>query len=456
MQHFWAVALFAAGLAGNALAGETVVRVTDIHPGAGGSYPSYLTEFRQQILFRASPGNGATELWRFDGTNAFRAAPLAANASPTTLVEFNGQLYFDAQTATGGIKLHRFDGTNVTVPGVNPPGAFWSSGAARPITWSGRLWWRSLHFSALGIAQFNGTTISVLNSPPWANSEPVLFNGALYYGAQDSGFGVELWRYTGSGQQRLSDMNPGAGDGSPEELFVHAGAIYFRARDGSTGNELWRYNGSSVQRVADLNPNGDANPGGFASFRGALYFAADDGVHGAELFRYDGASVTLAANVNPNPVYEQGGDRLSDSHPSRLTVFNDALYFIAWDGTNTGVRRFDGTNTVVLGGGMLNAATELLVCQGSLYFDADDGLWGRELWRVETNAQPRLSITRQGGMVQVQLDEAETGRIVIEGSGDFRSWTPLVTNRPMDGRILFDDPAATTIPIRAYRAVRAP
>lgn len=453
-MHRFHLALLVSILAMKAQAGESVVRVTDISPGLGGSYPSYVTAFRGQLYFRASAGDEGPGLWRFDGTNASRAATLAG--WPSSLVEFNGSLYFDAGVAGGAVKLHRFDGTNVMVPNVNPPGAFWSSGAARPVEWNGRLWWRCVHFNALGIAQFNGTTISVLNAPPWANSEPVLWNGALYYGAQDSTYGVELWRYTGSGQQRLSDMNPGANDGSPEVLFVHGNAIYFRARDGTTGNELWRYTGSTIQRVADINPNGDSNPSGFATFRGALYFAADDGVHGSELMRYNGTGVSVAADVNPNPVYEQGGDRLSDSNPSGLTVFNDALYFIAWDGTNIGVHRFDGTNSVVLGGGMLNAATELIVFQGSLYFDADDGLWGRELWRVETNAQPRLEIARRGALVDVQLNEAETGRFVIEGSSDFHNWTPLTTNRPIDGRITLNDPLRAETPRRIYRAVRAP
>ena len=105
--------LVSAGLAVTGRADETVARVTDIASGAGGSYPSFLTEFRQQLYFRASPGGGVTELWRFDGTNAFRAAALPANASPSSLVEFNGSLYFDAATAGGAIKMHRFDGTNV-------------------------------------------------------------------------------------------------------------------------------------------------------------------------------------------------------------------------------------------------------------------------------------------------------------------------------------------------------
>ena len=437
-----------------ARAGETVVRVTDIAPGPGGSYPSFLTQFRQQLYFRASPGNGATELWRFDGTNAARAATLPPNASPSTLVEFNGSLYFDAATATGGIRMHRFDGTNVSVLNVNTPEAFWSSGAARPVVWNGRLWWRCLHFNALGIAQFDGTTIAVLNAPPWANSEPVLFNNSLYYGAQDVTHGVELWRYNGSAQARISDINPGANDGSPEVLFAHGGALYFRGRDATTGNELWRYNGSTVQRVANLNPGGDANPSAFATFRGVLYFAADDGRHGMELFRYNGTSVTLAADVNPNPVYEQGGDRMSDSNPTALTVYNDALYFIAWDGTNSGVRRFDGTNVVVLGGGMLNAATELVACSGHLYFDADDGVRGRELWRVETNAQPRLTLTRQGTTVEVQMNQTETGRFVIEGASDLANWIPVATNRPIDGRIVIADPLAAGSTQRSYRVVR--
>lgn len=439
-----------------AAAGETVVRVTDINPGSASSYPSYLTAHGGRLYFRATTGLQDTELWRFDGTNASRVADIVPGpngSSPAYLASLGTNLYFDASTPGGPIKMHRFNGTTTTQLAVNGSGAFWSTGAARPVEWNGALWWRSLHFQALGIARFDGTTLSVLNSPPWANSDPVLFGGALYYGAQDAA-GVELWRFNGSTQTRLTDLNPGSGDASPEVLFVHAGALYFRARDASSGNELWRHDGASTLRVANLNPNGDANPSGFASFRGDLYFAADDGVHGTELFRYNGTNITLAADLNPNPLYEQGGDRMSDSNPAHLTAFGSALYFSASDGTNYGLWRFDGTNASLLGGGMLYEVSELVVFQEALYFDADDGAFGRELWRVETNALPRLTIAPAPNTVTLELRQAETGLFIVEGTGDLVHWQPLATNRPIDGRLVFQDASATNHTSRSYRVVR--
>ncbi|MBM4156880.1 MAG: hypothetical protein FJ221_17915 [Lentisphaerae bacterium] len=225
-------------------AAETVVRVTDINPGGSGSYPSCLTVVDNQLFFRGNTELNDTELWRFDGTNATRVSdivPGVNGSSPSYLAALNGRLYFDARTAAGATKMHRYDGTNVVALNLSPSG-FWGGGAWKPVAWNSELWYWTLAPPA-ALASFNGATIARLNSPPWANSEPVLFNGLLYYAAQDA-YGVELWRFNGSVQTRISDLNPDAGDGRPEALFVHDGALYFRATDGSSGNELWRYTGS--------------------------------------------------------------------------------------------------------------------------------------------------------------------------------------------------------------------
>lgn len=435
-------------------AGETLVRVTDINPGSRGSFPSFLTVFNDQLFFRANTGLNNVELWRFDGTNAFLAAeinPGAEGSSPSYLAALGGNLYFDATTAAGQYRLHRFDGVNAVELNTNPKALF-GSGSWKPVVWGNYLWF----WSTGKLYQFNGTALSYLNTPPYANSEPVPYNGSLYYRAQESTFGDELWRFNGSVQQRVTDINPGAGDAYPEVLFEHQNALFFRARDGSHGNELWRYDGNAAQRVADINPGApDANPSYFASYRNALYFAADDGVHGVELFCYDGNTVSLAADLNPNPIYEQGGDRYSDSNPRQLIVLGDVLYFIADNGTYGGLWRYDGTNAVVLGGGQANAVTELIVFQNTLYFDADDGVYGRELWQVATNAEPRLAIAPPTDGVTVQLEAAETGAYVLESSSDLSRWTAVQTNRPMDGQIFFNDAVGPDASVKIYRILKA-
>lgn len=434
---------------------ETVVQVADINPGAPGAYPSYLTVFNNHLYFRANTGLQDTELWRFDGTNTSRVDdiyPGPGGSSPSYLAVLNGQLYFDASSPTTGYKLRRFDGTNVTL--VNSqPSSFSGSGDWAPVTWMDQLLFRSNG----RIYRWNGSTMAALINPPYANSEPVIFNGAVFYSAQENTFGTELWRYTGSAPTRITDINPNAGDAYPSSLYVHQNALYFAARDNGFGSELWRFNGSSVERVADIYPGpGDSSPSDLVTFRGALYFQADDGVHGRELWKFDGTNVTLAADINPHPVYEQNGDRLSDSAPSRLTVWNDALYFIASSGQATGLWRFDGTNAVILGGGSPNGLTEIITFQDQLYFDADDGIHGRELWRVKVQPEPRMAITQSTGVFDIELKETETGSYVLESSTNFFHWTPLSTNQPVNGRISFPQPAQHSSGSFMYRTVKAP
>jgi ELWxxDGT repeat protein len=440
---------------------ETVVQVADINPGERGSYPSYLTVYRDQLYFRGNTGLNDTELWRFDGTNASRAAdivPGAGGSSPANLAVLGERLYFDASTAAG-YRVWGFDGTNATqVPNANPPSAFFGSGSWKPVPWSGEL----AYPSSGRINLFNGERFAALTTPPWAQSDLVLWNGALYYGAQDSGYGVELWRFNGTTQTRVTDISPGVADANPEALFAFGNGIYFRARTTTHGSELYHHDGSATVRVADINGGAaDSNPGGFCAYAGWIYFNADNGTNGHELWRTDGTSTVMVADINPNPVYEQGGDRLSDSNPRQLTVWRNKLYFVANNGNEGGLWSYDGTNVCLVGGGTanpdgaLNGVTELIVFNDLLYFDANDGVHGRELWRIEANPARLLAITAEGSAITVELGQAETGRYVIEATTDFAEWSPVTTNNVVDGRMIFVDPPATNRAVRLYRAVPA-
>ena len=440
---------------------ETVVQVADINPGARDSYPSFLTMYRNQLYFRGNTGLNDTELWRFDGTNASRAAdivPGPAGSSPANLAVLGDRLFFNASTSAG-YRVWYFDGTNaVRVTNANPPYAFFDAAFWKPVVWFGEL-----SYPSQGkIYMFNGERFANLNTPPWAQMDLVLWNGALYYGAQESAYGVELWRFNGSAQTRITDISPGAADANPEAIYAAQDGLYFRARTATHGMELYRYDGATALRLADINPGpADSNPGDFCAFAGHVYFAADDGTNGYELWRTDGANAFLVADINPNPVYEQGGDRLSDSYPRRLTVWRNKLYFVANNGSEGGLWSYDGTNVCLIGGGTANAdgtlsgVSELIVFNDRLYFDADDGVHGRELWRIEPNPDRRLSIASQGSAMQVELRQAETGLYVIEATTDFVDWTPMVTNSAVDGRVSFVDAYGTNRPTRFYRAVPA-
>lgn len=431
---------------------ETIVRVADINPGTGGSYPSYMTVFNGRLYFRGNLGLNNTELWQFDGTNAFLAAeiyPGPNGSSPSYLVSFDGSLFFDAQNPTS--QLWRFDGANASVVSSSP--TFSSIDAWKPVVFFNELCFRS----SRGLSRFNGNTMSELARPPYAASEPVVFNGSLYYGAGDSANGVELWRFNGAAQARVTDINPGSADGSPENLIVFGNALYFRARDAGTGYELWRHNGTIATRVADINPGvASSHPAGFVIFQGAIYFQADDGIHGYELWRCDGTNVIQVADINRNSIYESGGDRMSDSNPRNLTVLGGYLYFSAHDGHGNGLWRYDGTNAVLIGGGTVDSINELVVFQDNIYFDNDDGYSGRELWKVKVNPEPRMEISAPSSEVKLQLHDAITGTYVIEGSDDLRNWFFVATNPAVNGTLRFTDTTAVNSQHRSYRAVVAP
>jgi trimeric autotransporter adhesin len=66
------------------------------------------------------------------------------------------------------------------------------------------------------------------------------------------------------------------------------GDLYFQANDSTTGAELWRNDGTraGTSQVADINAGpGSSYPGPFGVLGPDLLFSADDGIHGRELWR---------------------------------------------------------------------------------------------------------------------------------------------------------------------------
>jgi ELWxxDGT repeat protein len=180
----------------------------------------------------------------------------------------------------------------------------------------------------------------------------------MYFLGSDATHGFELWSTDGTpgGTLLFKDINPGVNNGFPLILpdilslatgstDVHTklfnGKIFFIADDGVHGQELWITDGvdstsAHTHMVKDIAPGIDSglNTNDNLSWfytANSFYFAANDGVTGNELYMTDGteANTAIVKDINPGA---------ASSNPFLFMILNNHLYFTADDGDDAGSR----------------------------------------------------------------------------------------------------------------------
>jgi ELWxxDGT repeat protein len=226
-------------------------------------------------------------------------------------------------------------------------------------------------------------------------------NGILYFRADDGISGAELWRSDGTaaGTVIVQDLRVGIGSSSPDQLTNVDGTLFFSANDGNSGTELWRVTGSGpVELVSGPLPGSGIFPGGSASnpdqltnVSGSLYFSATDGIHGRELWKVDpqGSAEMISADGSGSGIHPGAGS----SWPGQLTNVRGTLFFTADDGANGSELwktdgTIEGTQLVrdILPGAVGSLPNALTNVGGTLYFTADNGAAGFELWKSDGTA----------------------------------------------------------------------
>lgn len=264
-------------------------------------------------------------------------------------------------------------------------------------------------------------------------SPAVAMGGKLYFSAYDSEHGRELWTTDGTseGTYMVKDIRPGLGSSLSyfELLSIAIGEVlYFRANDGVTGSELWRSDGTEAGTVLvkDIQAGEfDSGPGVFTDVNGMLFFTA---YTGTQLWRSNGTSngtqlvrnFTVASSLyahqgtlyfagdpdnSGQELWKSNGtfnttERVKDlngvfgaSLPINFHSAGDLLYFDASTDTGWELWRTDGTQEGTQPVKDINpgAANGTLVAYSNivktnigdtLYFRADDGVHGHQLWRT--------------------------------------------------------------------------
>lgn len=257
----------------------------------------------------------------------------------------------------------------------------------------------------------------------------VLNSNTMLFSARTPEAGEELWKTDGTeaGTILLKDINP-TGSSSPTLLTKIGSVIYFLADDGVNGKGLWKTDGTvagtvlvkvvtsnnalTIREMVDVNGTlfflnsstelwkSDGTEAGttmirndlgsisyLCSMNGAVYFSATVGTIGNELWKSDGTAngTTLVKDIS-NSTF--------GSSPRHLTNVDGVLYFYAstsetgmevWksDGTTSGTVLLKDINPGESSSQSQGSRLEVIKINNTIYFRADDGIHGYELWKSD-------------------------------------------------------------------------
>jgi ELWxxDGT repeat protein len=344
----------------------------DIWSGTGSSNPSGITSFNGKVYFEAEADTlHGYELWVSDGTQAGTMLlkdiwPGPGSSDPGNFYAVGSQLFFTADDSVHGYELWVTDGTTtgtVMVDDIWPGPVSGLDYFSTPCftAFNGKLYFSaddSIHGPELWVSDGTQAGTSLVKdiwpglggSGLWGSAlgtdghEFVYtfheFNGKLYFSADDSVHGGELWTTDGTtaGTMLVADIQPGTGSGDPYCIYTFNSSMIFAANgDSVSGFELWISDGTTagtslLKNIApnSINSNSEgadvADYSGFTAFNGKAYFSAYSIANGYEMWATDGTSVgtTLVADVLPGP-------GSSDAGYWGFQAFNGSLYFIAND-----------------------------------------------------------------------------------------------------------------------------
>ncbi|HEX8528415.1 MAG TPA: malectin domain-containing carbohydrate-binding protein, partial [Cytophagales bacterium] len=358
---------------------ENATLVKDINPGPKSSSPSELTPFGNAFLFTAVDG-----LYRSDGTETGTVRLKEFSTWPQSLVEAGGTAFF-AAPAGEGMQIWKSNGTAAGTTLVKEVGTVFDAYATFKLT-------------PLG--------------------------GSVFFPAYDDARGLELWKSDGTaaGTTLVKDIHPGTSadperpgpNGSaPGSITAFGGAVYFSADDGVHGRELWKSNGTAAGTtlVKDLAApedeggfgDGNAMPSQLTVTGEALFFVTNPTWYGSEVYKTDGTAagtLLLGAYYPPRPgpvssVFGMTavGNTVYYGESTYSPSFGTSVGLYQSDGTVAGTSKvYDFSGGATDSDGFVDESVlgNFTPIGGALYFTANNGLTGSEVWKTDGSGTVHL------------------------------------------------------------------
>jgi ELWxxDGT repeat protein len=358
-------------------------RLRDIAPGTGSSVPSNLTVVGSTLYFLANDGTHGRELWKSDGTTAGTKLVRdirhgAKGSSAGNLTPFHGKLYLAANDGVHGGELWKSDGTSAgtkLVKDIQPSGT-----ALYPPGLDGTMW--------------------------------AVFQGRLYFGATGAREG--LWRTDGTpaGTGRVAKQLL-----LIEQLVATSTRLYFMSSpdDGGCalpGPYVYASDGTTAgTHVVEM----DGPLGSLVAFHSHAWFGANFYAPYRRLYRSAGTDATtgkilpkIALDDDDTPIEAVGGSLFLSQHGA-LTMS---------DGTGAGTIQLGDPDTGWRG------RVNVVKLGGLWYFPGRDATGDWELWQTDGtplgtviaaevnvggNGSVR-SVVKSGGVVWFSADDGTHGK----------------------------------------------
>lgn len=422
------------------LQGQSLSLVKDINSGSEDGITSVAkagVALNDQFIFAAEDADHGSEIWISDGTpdGTELLADINVGAGGSNCQNFylvGDKVIFTAEHPDYGKELWVTDGTT--------------------------------QGTALLKDIFTGTEGSIES---FSNGDDYfyVFEGILYFSAENNTDGQELWRSDGTAAgttmvKNISTFTNSFKHSRPSEFAAHQGKVYFSADNTNDGRELFVTDGTTAGTFMVKNIDGSSsssNPTDLLSLGDHLLFIAEGSFFNTEIWKSDGtaAGTTILKEVNPS------GSGLSTSpntSEKRLHRVGDLAFFSADDGTNgPELWRTDGSEVgtqmvIDFPAGIFGEAPpqNFVVIDSLLYYKYDDGSKGNELWRsngTETGTYMVKDIrsgfssslvlptyiTAHNGLVYFGADSSSEGIELWQSDGTSEGTVPISDISPGDG-----------------------